>query len=84
VEDRIPAQRAGRGKRHVPESGRVSGWITVGVLANADVSWAAKLGSLLLLPFAHEDLAIVFGAYFIVHDLMPASMTTSGYGPGRS
>lgn len=50
---------------------RVSDWSLIRVLTNADFSWAAKLASLLLLPFAHEDLAIVFGAYFIVHDLMP-------------
>ncbi len=49
----------------------MSNWFAVRVFANADFSWAAKLGSLLVLPFAHEDLAIVFGAYFIVHDLMP-------------
>lgn len=41
-----------------------------------DFSWLAKLGSLLLLPFAHEDLAIVAGAYVVVNDLLPASLVT--------
>jgi membrane protein DedA with SNARE-associated domain len=56
----------------------VSGWFALRVVANADFTWAAKLASLLLLPFAHEDLAIVFGAYFIVHDLMPAGFVALG------
>jgi len=32
------------------------------------------LASLLMLPFAHEDLAIVFGAYAIVNKWFPASL----------
>lgn len=39
-----------------------------------DLSWLAKLASLLFLPFAHEDLAIITGAYIIVHDMMPVSL----------
>ena len=30
--------------------------------------------SLIALPFAHEDLAIVLGAYIVVNDLMPAGL----------
>ena len=41
-----------------------------------DVAWLAKLGSLLVLPFAHEDLALVAGAYIVVHELLPASLVT--------
>lgn len=41
-----------------------------------DFAWLARLGSLLVLPFAHEDLAIVAGAYIVVHDLMPVSLVT--------
>lgn len=36
--------------------------------------WLAKIGSLLVLPFAHEDLAIILGGYIIVNDLMPVSL----------
>ena len=34
----------------------------------------AKVASLLVLPFAHEDLAIILGGYIIVNDLMPVSL----------
>jgi membrane protein DedA with SNARE-associated domain len=39
-----------------------------------DLSWAAKISSLIFLPFAHEDLAIIFGGYIIVNDLLPISL----------
>ncbi len=39
--------------------------------ANLDFSWLAQFFSLLILPFAHEDGAIVLGAYIVVNDLMP-------------
>ncbi len=39
-----------------------------------DMPWLAKIGSLLVLPFAHEDLAIILGGYIIINDLMPASL----------
>ena len=39
-----------------------------------DLPWLAKIGSLLVLPFAHEDLAIILGGYIIVNDLMPMSL----------
>ncbi len=39
-----------------------------------DLSWIAQFASLLVLPFAHEDLAIVAGAYIITNKLMPASL----------
>ena len=42
--------------------------------AGLDLSLLAKLASLSALPFAHEDLAIVAGAYIIVNKLMPASL----------
>ena len=41
-----------------------------------DLSWIAQFASLLALPFAHEDLAIVAGAYIISHQLMPATLVT--------
>ena len=53
------------------------GWsLGASAFADIDLSWLAKLGSLLVLPFAHEDLAIIAGAYIIVNDLLPASLVT--------
>ncbi|MBI4275868.1 MAG: hypothetical protein HY659_14325 [Rhizobiales bacterium] len=43
-------------------------------LGTFDVSGMVKLASLWVLPFAHEDLAIVTGAYIIVHHMMPTSL----------
>jgi membrane protein DedA with SNARE-associated domain len=40
-------------------------------LAGGDFSWLAQLASLLVLPFAHEDLAIIAGAYFIANEMLP-------------
>lgn len=48
--------------------------IAAGNLALVDLPPVAKLMSLLVLPFAHEDLAIILGGYIIVNDLMPASL----------
>jgi membrane protein DedA with SNARE-associated domain len=39
-----------------------------------DKAWLGKLGSLIVLPFAHEDLAIVAGAYIVVNELMPTAL----------
>jgi membrane protein DedA with SNARE-associated domain len=39
-----------------------------------DLSGFARVTSLLVLPFAHEDLAIVFGGYIIVNKLMPTGL----------
>jgi membrane protein DedA with SNARE-associated domain len=39
-----------------------------------DLTWFAKILSLLFLPFAHEDLAIILGGYIIVNDLMPVAL----------
>ncbi len=44
----------------------------------ADLSWIVQLASLIVLPFAHEDLAIVAGAYIINNNLMPASLVAIG------
>jgi membrane protein DedA with SNARE-associated domain len=38
-----------------------------------DLSGITKITSLMVLPFAHEDLAIILGGYIIVNDLMPSS-----------
>ena len=42
--------------------------------AALDLSGFAKITSLLVLPFAHEDLAIILGGYIIVNHLMPTSL----------
>lgn len=39
-----------------------------------DLSGFAKVTSLMVLPFAHEDLAIILGGYIIVNKLMPATL----------
>ncbi|MEP7030295.1 MAG: hypothetical protein ABI830_05110 [Pseudolabrys sp.] len=46
----------------------------LGHIATLDLSGFAKITSLLVLPFAHEDLAIILGGYIIVNDLMPTSL----------
>jgi membrane protein DedA with SNARE-associated domain len=45
-----------------------------GHIAALDMSGFAKIASLLVLPFAHEDLAIILGGYIIVNDLMPVGL----------
>ncbi len=50
-------------------------WIAkIGALPAIDLSWLAKFASLLILPFAHEDLAVVTGAYIVVNGLMPIGL----------
>jgi membrane protein DedA with SNARE-associated domain len=44
-----------------------------GHIATADLSGITKITSLIMLPFAHEDFAIILGGYIIAQDLMPAS-----------
>lgn len=39
-----------------------------------DLSGFAKVASLLVLPFAHEDLAIILGGYLIVNELMSVTV----------
>jgi membrane protein DedA with SNARE-associated domain len=43
-------------------------------VANLDYSWLAKFLSLLVLPLAHEDLAILLGGYMVVNKLMPVGL----------
>ncbi|MBI1201559.1 MAG: ATP-grasp domain-containing protein [Rhodopseudomonas sp.] len=47
--------------------------IALGHFVTIDLSGATKITSLMVLPFAHEDLAIILGGYIIVNDLMPAT-----------
>ena len=39
-----------------------------------DLSWLAQFFSLLVLPFAYEDLAIILGAYIVVNNTMPVGL----------
>jgi len=43
-------------------------------VANLDYSWVAKFLSLLLLPAAHEDIAIILGGYLVVNQQMPVGI----------
>jgi membrane protein DedA with SNARE-associated domain len=43
-------------------------------VADIDYSWLANVLSLLLLPLAHEDLAILLGGYLVVNRLMPVGI----------
>src|SRR5512141_1046691 len=61
-------RRGGLGKR-------LFQWMSaLGQVATLDLPWVAKVTSLMVLPFAHEDLAIILGGYIIVNDLMPVSL----------
>jgi membrane protein DedA with SNARE-associated domain len=50
----------------------------VGDLAGFDLTSLMQLVSLVVLPFAHEDLAIVLGAYIVVNDVLPAGIVLAG------
>jgi membrane protein DedA with SNARE-associated domain len=45
----------------------------LGHVVTTDLSAFTKITSLMVLPFAHEDLAIVLGGFIIVNHLMPAA-----------
>ena len=45
--------------------------------ATVDLSGLARVASLVMLPFAHEDLAILAGAYAVVNNLMPVSLVVA-------
>jgi len=46
----------------------------VGNIASFDSSSLLRFASLVALPLAHEDVAIVLGAYIVVNDLLPAGI----------
>ena len=56
----------------------VSGTQIASFFADIGASWLAKFGSLLVLPLANEDLAIVAGAYIVVNNLMPVPLVALG------
>ena len=43
-------------------------------IGDIDYSWLAKLVSLLVLPLADEDFAIILGGYIVVNRLMPVGL----------
>jgi len=46
-------------------------------VADIDYSWLAKFLSLLVLPAAHDDLAILLGGYLVVNQLMPVGIVVA-------
>ena len=46
----------------------------LGQILTVDFSGLTKITSLVVLPFAHEDLAIILGGYLIVNNLMPTGL----------
>lgn len=46
-------------------------------VADIDYSWLAQFLSLLVLPAAHEDLAILLGGYLVVNQLMPVGIVVA-------
>jgi membrane protein DedA with SNARE-associated domain len=69
---------AGLGRKGAGTGRGVSGTQIASFFADVGASWLAKFGSLLVLPLANEDLAIVAGAYIVVHDLMPVPLVALG------
>ena len=47
-------------------------------IGNLDYSWLARFVSLLVLPFADEDFAIILGGYIVVNKLMPVGLVAIG------
>jgi membrane protein DedA with SNARE-associated domain len=71
----VPAPSAGRGN----DPGiAVSHLLELIRLADFDSSWLAKFLSLMVLPFAYEDLAIILGGYIVVNQLMPVGLVALG------
>ncbi len=48
-----------------------------GTFAGIPFSNIAEFASLLVLPFAHEDLAIIYGAYAVVNEVMPLGLVVA-------
>jgi membrane protein DedA with SNARE-associated domain len=48
-----------------------------GHVLTVDLSGFTKITSLMVLPFAHEDLAIILGGYIIANHLMPTSLVVA-------
>jgi membrane protein DedA with SNARE-associated domain len=48
--------------------------MTLLFFSDHDYSWLAQFFSLLVLPFAYEDLAIILGGYIVVNKIMPVGL----------
>jgi membrane protein DedA with SNARE-associated domain len=53
---------------------RVSQLLPFLQIDDVDYSWLAKFVSLIVLPFADEDFAIILGGYIVVNRLMPVGL----------
>jgi membrane protein DedA with SNARE-associated domain len=53
---------------------RVSQLLPFVQISDIDYSWLAKFVSLIVLPFADEDFAIILGGYIVVNQLMPVGL----------
>jgi membrane protein DedA with SNARE-associated domain len=53
---------------------RVSQLLPFLQIDDLDYSWLAKFVSLIVLPFADEDFAIILGGYIVVNQLMPVGL----------
>src|SRR5215467_5514732 len=53
---------------------RVTQLLSLVQIDSIDYSWLAKFVSLLVLPFADEDFAIILGGYIVVNELMPVGL----------
>src|SRR5262249_58662276 len=62
------------GREKAPERGMSDVLSALLHLSAHDYSWLAQFFSLLFLPLAHEDLAIILGAYVVVNDIMPVGL----------
>ena len=54
-----------------------SALMSFGNIAGIPFSNIAEFTSLLVLPFAHEDLAIIYGAYAVVNKVMPLGLVVA-------
>src|SRR5690242_11703622 len=74
---RLPAELAGGLSKSPPRGARNVVTMHVGDLAGFDLTSLMQLVSLVVLPFAHEDLAIVLGAYIVVNDVLPTGLVVA-------
>src|SRR5262245_19779577 len=55
----------------------LDGGLDASIFSGLDLSWLGQLAWLLMLPLAHQDLAIVAGAYIIVNNMMPTALVAA-------
>src|SRR5712671_4966532 len=69
-----PAVPAGGSTRPILGAALSDGLMTLLHFSDHDYSWLAQFFSLLVLPFAYEDLAIILGGYIVVNKIMPVGL----------